>query len=111
MGRSRVGPALAVGRMLFPSHVIEGGKKGKVLTLLHAWKDQLWVMGGEERPPRPRLLNASPDEEDDGEEEWESEEFEADAESQSESSSDGGTPKSLSPEGAYPKVYSNNGDH
>ena len=92
---------MAVGRMLLPSHAVEGGKKGKAVTLLHAWKDQLWVMGGEGRPPRPRLLIAGPDEEEDVDEVWESEEIEADAESQPESSSDRDTPKELSPEGAY----------
>ena len=33
-----------------------GGARGKALILLHARKDRLWAMGGETRPPRPRLL-------------------------------------------------------
>ena len=64
-GTPRIGPALAVGRMTLPSRVVEGGTKGKALTLLHAWKDKLWEIGGGERPPRPRLLRGSPDGEND----------------------------------------------
>jgi translation initiation factor 2D len=86
--------------MVLPSHLIEGGTKGKALTLLHAWKDQLWAMGGEEHPPGPRLLGASQDEEDDADEERASDEVDAAAEMQSESSGKGDTPKKLSPEGA-----------
>lgn len=92
--------------MVLPSQLIEKGAKGKALTLLHAWKDHLWVMGGEERPPRSRLLEASLDEEDDVDKEWASEDIEAVAEEiQSDGSSDGDMPEGLSPEGAYSKQY------
>ncbi|KAF9649472.1 hypothetical protein BDM02DRAFT_3230271 [Thelephora ganbajun] len=97
-GKLRVGSALAVGRMALPSHLVEGGTKGKALTLLHAWKDELWVMGGEERPPRPQLLEDNLDGEDDTVEEWSSEEVEAAAETQLEIIGDGDTPKGLSRE-------------
>ena len=103
-GTSRVGPPLAVARMVLPSHLVEGGTKGKALTLLHAWKDRLWVMGGEEKPPRPRLLNASPDEEDDSEGPA-SDGVEVAARIPSGNSSKGGTLKKLSPEGAYSELY------
>ena len=59
-GTPRVGPALVVGRMALPSDLVKRGAKGKALMLLHAWKDELWKMGGEKRPPRPRLLQVSP---------------------------------------------------
>ena len=101
-GIPRIGPALAVGRMELPSHLVEGGTKGKALTLLHAWKDQLWTMGGQEKPPRARLLNGEPNEEEDTDEEWTGEEIEAVAETQPENVDDSGTPKELSPEGVYP---------
>jgi hypothetical protein len=54
-GTPPVGPALAVGRMAVTSRLAKGGTKGKALTLLHASKDRLWEMGGETKPPRPRL--------------------------------------------------------
>lgn len=67
-GTHRVGPPLAVGRMTLPSVSVKRSTKGKFLTLLHAWKDELWKMGGEERPPRPRLLqgNLNMEEEEEG---------------------------------------------
>ena len=99
-GTPRVGSALAVGRMALPSDLVEGGTKGKALTLLHAWKDQLWQMGGGERPPRPRLPQDGPNE-DDTEGEWTSEESEAAAETQSKVVENGDPPKELSQEGAY----------
>jgi translation initiation factor 2D len=89
--------------MVLPSHLVEGGTKGKALTLLHAWKDQLWVIGGEERPPRPRLLESSLDGEVDEDEEWASDDVDAGAKTQSKSSNDGDTLKQLSPEGVYHK--------
>lgn len=101
-GKSRVGPALAVARMIYPSEAVKMGKKGKALTLLHAWKDQLWVKGGEVRPPRPQILKAGTNEVDDVDEEWTDEDDESDGGMWSEGSSQGG-PKELSPEGAYPK--------
>ena len=97
--------------MILPSHLVEGGTKGKGLTLLHAWKDQLWVMGGEEIPPRARLVEISSDEEDDTDEEWEGEEAEAAAETQSDSSGDGDASRQLSPEGMYPKGYTSEISH
>ena len=87
--------------MAIPSDLVEGGTKGKALTLLHAWKDQLWEMGGEQRPPRPRLLQGNPNEEDDTDEEWNDEESEAGAETQSEIVENGDAPKELSREGRY----------
>jgi len=59
-GTPRVGPPLAVGRMTLSSTLVKKCKKGKVLTLIHAWKDVLWKIGGEGSPPRPRLLQGSP---------------------------------------------------
>lgn len=109
-GTPRVGPALAVARMALPSHLVEGGTKGKALTLLHAWKDELWVMGGEEMPPRPRLLQADLDGEDDTDEECVGEEADTDTDTESEISDDGNTPKGLSPEGVYVKGYTNERD-
>lgn len=85
--------------MVLPSDLVEGGTKGKALTLLHAWKDQLWEMGGEERPPRPRLLRGGLDEADDSGEERTGEESEGDAETQSSIVED--SPKELSREGTY----------
>ena len=63
-GTPRVGPPLAVGYMTLPSVSVKRGTKGKVLMLLHAWKDELWKMGGEGTPPRPRLLQGSPNREE-----------------------------------------------
>jgi len=63
-GTYRVGPPLAVGRMTLPSASAKRGTKSKVLTLLHAWKDELWKMGGEGRPPRPRVFQGSPNTEE-----------------------------------------------
>ena len=87
--------------MDLPSHLVEGGTKGKALTLLHAWKDQLWVTGGEERPPRPRLLDGTANGEDDNEG-WASEEIEEVAEFQPENSGCEDIQRELSPEGASP---------
>lgn len=67
-GTRRVGPPLAVGRMTLPSVSVKRGTKGKFLTLLHAWKDELWKMGGEGAPPRPRILQGSPNMEEDNDE-------------------------------------------
>ena len=86
--------------MDIPSDLVEGGTKGKALTLLHAWKDQLWEMGGEEKPPKPRLLRGSLNEADDTDEEFTDEESEAAAETQLEIIENGGAPKELSQEGA-----------
>jgi len=57
-------------------------------------------MGGEERPPRPRLLRGSLNEADDTDEEFTDEESEAAAETQSEIIENGDAPKELSQEGA-----------
>ena len=100
-GTPRVGPALAVGRMDLPSDLVEGGTKGKALTLLHAWKDRLWEIGGEERPPRPRLLQDSPNDEDDTDEEWTDERAHAAAEAQHQTPGNGDTPRELSREGTH----------
>jgi len=94
--------------MDLPSDLVEGGTKGKALTLLHAWKDQLWEMGGEEKPPRPRLLQGGMDEEDeteedDTDEEGTCDESKAAAEMQPEIVKNGSVPKELSQEGAYPR--------
>ncbi|KAF9783951.1 hypothetical protein BJ322DRAFT_1109804 [Thelephora terrestris] len=97
-GKTRIGSALAVARMALPSHRVNKDTKGRVLTLLHAWKDQLWTIGGELRPPRPRLLDGGPNGEDDTHNEWSGEEIEAAAGTRSESTRDGITPKALSPE-------------
>ena len=104
-GTARVGPALAVGRMVIPSDLVEGGTKGKALTLLHAWKDQLWEMGGEEKPPRPQLLRGSPGEEDDTDGEQTGKESEGDAETQLKIVENGDPPKDLSREGVYSEIY------
>lgn len=87
--------------MALPSHLVEGGTKGKALTLLHAWKDQLWIIGGEERPPRPRLFDGTANGEDDSDE-WASDEVEAVAELQPENSGSEDTQRELSPEGVPP---------
>ena len=87
--------------MALPSHLVEGGTKGKALTLLHAWKDQLWIMGGEEKPPRPRLLDGTANGEDDSDE-WASEEVEEVAEFQPENSGHEDAQRELSSEGASP---------
>ena len=87
--------------MTVPSDLIEEGTKGKVLTLLHAWKDQLREMGGEQRLHRPRLLQGNPNEEDNTGGEWTDEESKAVAETRSEIVQSGDTPKELSREGAY----------
>jgi hypothetical protein len=86
--------------MTLPSDLVEGGTKGKALTLLHAWKDQLWEMGGAEKPPRPRLLQGSLNGED-TDEEWTDEEVEAAAATQSKTLKSGDTPKGLSREGVH----------
>lgn len=88
--------------MILPSDLVEGGTKGKVMDLLHAWKDQLWQIGGEESPPRPRLLHGSLNgEEDDSDEEWMGEEVGEAAMARPEPLKNGDTPKELSQEGAY----------
>lgn len=89
--------------MDLPSDLVEGGTKGKALTLLHAWKDQLWEMGGEEKPPGPRLLQGGMGEEGDTDEEGTDDESEAAAEVQSKIVENKGVPKELSQEGAYPR--------
>lgn len=89
--------------MDLPSDLVEGGTKGKALTLLHAWKDQLWEMGGEEKPPGPRLLQGGMGEEADTDEEGTDDESEAAAEVQSKIVENKGVPKELSQEGAYPR--------
>jgi hypothetical protein len=99
-GTPRIGPALAVGLMTLPSDLVEGGTKGKALTLLHAWKDQLWEMGGAEKPPRPRLLRGSLNGED-TDEEWTDEEVEAAAATQPKTFTSGDTSKGLSREGVH----------
>lgn len=80
---------------------MEGGAKGKALTLLHAWKDNLWEMGGEERPPRPRLLRDGLNGEEDADEEKSDEEVETAVKTPSETFGNGDTPKELSREGVY----------
>lgn len=85
--------------MTLPSDLVEGGTKGKALTLLHAWKDQLWEMGGEERPPRPRLLRGGSGGEGDTDEEWVGEESETAVGTQSEIFKNENTPRELSREG------------
>lgn len=100
-GTPRIGPALAVGRMTLPSHLVEGGAKGKVLTLLHAWKDQLWEMGGVEKSPRPRLFQGSPSGEEDTDEESADEETEGTTGIRPKISGDSDTPKELSREGVH----------
>jgi len=102
-GISRAGPALAVGRMAIPSDLMEGGAKGKALTLLHTWKDKLWEMGGEEKPPRPRLLRDGPDGEEDTDEEKSDEEAETTAKTPPKAFGNVDTPKELSREGAFRK--------
>ena len=99
-GTPRVGSTLAVARMALPSNRVNENTKGRVLMLIHAWKDQLWTIGGEVRPLRPRLIDGSLDEGDDTDEEWSGEEIEAAAEAWSESTSDEGIHKELSPGGA-----------
>ena len=98
-GTARVGPALAVGRMVIPSDLVEGGTKGKALTLLHAWKDLLREMG-EERSPIPQLLRGSLEEEDDNDGKGAGEGNEADVETQPKMIENGDASKGLSREGA-----------
>ena len=83
-----------------PSDLVDGGTKGKALNLLHAWKDQLWQIGGEQSPPTPRLLHCNPK----GEEEKEKrtdEDVEVAAVMQSRTLKSGGTLKGFSREGVY----------
>jgi len=98
----RVGPALAVGRMVIPSDLVERGKKGKALTLLHAWKDQLWEMGGGEKPPRPQLLQGNLNKEDDTDRERTGGRNETDAKPQSKIFENEGSLRGLSQEGMCP---------
>jgi len=100
-GTARVGPALAVGRMVISSDLVEGGKKGKALTLLHAWKDQLWEMGGGEKPPRPQLLQGNLNKVDDAYGERIGERSEADVKTQSKMIENGDSSKGLSREGVF----------
>ena len=58
-------------------------------------------MGGEERPPGPRLLRGDLNEADDTDEEWTAEESEAATETQSKIVESGDTTKGLSQEGVY----------
>ena len=103
-GIPRVGPALAVGRMILPSALVEGGTKGRAMNLLHAWKDQLWQIGGEEAPPRPRLLYGSLNGEEDGsDDDWTDGGVEAVVTMQLETLKNEDTPKEFSQEGAYSK--------
>jgi len=99
-GTPRVGPALAVGRMTLSSELVEGGTKGKAMDLLHAWKDRLWEIGGEEGPPRPRVLRDSLNGEGDDEERTD-EEVKAAAVMQPETLKNWDTLKELSREGAW----------
>ena len=92
----RVGPALVVGRMALSSDLVKRGGKGKALVLLHAWKDELWKMGGEGRPPRPQLLQGSPNGE-----EYIDNSVEVAAVLQQRTSGNGGTPKEPSQQGGY----------
>jgi len=89
--------------MILPSDLVEGGTKGKAMDLLHAWKDQLWQIGGEESPPRPRLVHGSLNgEDDDSDEEGADEDVGAAAAVvQPEPLKNGDTPKEPSREGAY----------
>jgi len=74
------------------------------MDLLHAWKDQLWQIGGEEAPPRPRLLHGSLNGGgDDSDEDCANEGVEAVATMQQEALRNGETSKKLSQEGAYSK--------
>lgn len=54
--------------MNFPSDLVKGGTRGRALTLLHAWKDQLWEIGGKAEPPRPRSLRERPNRKDNSDE-------------------------------------------
>jgi len=95
-GTPRVSPALAVARMALPSHMVEGGTRGRALTLLHAWKDQLWVIGGKANPPG--LLDGSSNGEDINDKEWTDKKAEAATSTQAKGTSNEVTPKGLSPE-------------
>jgi len=68
------------------------------MDLLHAWKDQLWKIGGEGSPPRPRVLRGSLDKGDD-DEEWTDEDVEAAVVMEPKILKEGDTPKELSREG------------
>lgn len=69
--------------------------------LLHAWKDRLWAIGGEERPPKPRFLHGGRNGEEDTDEEQTDEEVKAAAVMRPETFRDGDHPRELSREGAY----------
>ena len=58
-GAPRVGSALAVGRMVIPNDPVEGGTKGKVLTLLHAWKTNCGRWVEKKDPPDPDSFEAT----------------------------------------------------
>ena len=88
--------------MTLPSDLVEGGTKGKAIDLLHAWKDHMWKIGGEESPPGPRVLRSGMNGEDDDDYgEWKDEEVEAAVVVQPETLENGDTQKELSQEGAY----------
>ena len=107
-GTPHVSPALAVARMALSSHMVEGGTRGRALTLLHAWKDRLWATGGGANPPG--LLEGSLNGEGDNDEEWTDEEVEAATGTQAKGTSNEDTSKRLSPEGAYRRGTDEN-DH
>ena len=87
--------------MALPSDLVAGGTKGRTLTLLHAWKDQLWEMGGGESPPGPRLLHGSLNKEEETDEKWINEEVEAAVAMQPMAVGNEDTPKELTREGTY----------
>ena len=107
-GTPHVSPALVVARMALSSHMVEGGTRGRALTLLHAWKDRLWARGGGANPPG--LLEGSLDGEGDNDEEWTDEEVEAATGTKAKGTSNEDTSKRLSPEGAYRRGTDEN-DH
>ena len=55
-GAPQTGPALAVGHMALPGDQVWGNGKGKAVNIVHTWKDHLWVIGGKEDPPVPRVI-------------------------------------------------------
>ena len=49
---TRLGPPLAVGRMVVDSTALElDGAKGKAVKIIHTFKDKLWEMGDKSDPP------------------------------------------------------------
>lgn len=59
--QNRIGPPIAVGKMVVPSSSLEGEPdiKGKAVFVLHTWKDHLWDIGNGRKTDLPDPREAS----------------------------------------------------